>query len=116
MRNRRIDLGAPVIARRGRRYYRKLHKALSLAVRWAGGDPVLIGLYASATVQGTNPTLRTKTATIGYSAAPFNGGHFQMFDWEYLENSAIRQLAADIATSLRYSVRTLQSGRRGWIV
>jgi hypothetical protein len=93
-----------------------LHKALALAARWAGGDPVLVSLYASAKVQGADPKLRTKTATIGYLAAPFTGGHFQMFDWEYVETCAIRQLAADIARSLRYSVRTRRGYRRGWVV
>jgi hypothetical protein len=116
MRKRRIDLKAPVIVRRGLRYRRKLREALKLAARWSVGDPVLAGLYSSAKVQGADSTLRTKTATIQYSAAPFSGGHYQMFAWEYVETSHPRQLASDIARSLHDSVRARHGCRHGWLV
>jgi len=101
-----VNVSSPGIARRARRYERKLREALTIAAkRDSRKDPRLAALYAGATVEGIDSKLRMKKAVITFSAPPFRGGLHQIYDWTDLDSSSARQLAESLAWSLRESLR-----------
>jgi len=102
----RINPQAPGIARRAGRYQRKLVRALAIATRrFSRGDAELATLFRSARVEGVDTKLCLRKGAVSFFAPPFRGGYHQIYDWTYLEESTERDLAADIAWSLRHSLR-----------
>jgi hypothetical protein len=90
----------------------KLRKALAIAARrHPASDPRLPELYARANVEGVDSKLRMKKATVSFTAPPFRGGLHQIYDWAYVEDSSILELAAYIAWSLREQLRRSDQGR-----
>jgi hypothetical protein len=90
----------------------KLRKALAIAARRDFlRDPRLAELYATAKVEGVVSTLRMKKAVVSFYTTPFQGGLHQIYDWTSVEESTVLDLAADIAWSLRESLRNFDKGR-----
>jgi hypothetical protein len=90
----------------------KLRKALAIAARRDfRRDPRLADLYAAAKVEGVASKLRMKKAVVSFYTTPFRGGLHQVYDWTSVEESTVLELAADIASSLRESLRRSDKGR-----
>ena len=81
------------------------------ARRNSSGDSRLAALYAGAKVEGVDSKLRMKKATVTFSTTPFRGGLHQIYDWADVEASTVLELAANIAWSLRESLRRFDKGR-----
>jgi hypothetical protein len=107
-----VNPSSPGIARKARRYEVKLRKALAIAARRnSSDDPRMVELYAKAKVEGVDSKLRMKKATVTFSTTPFRGGLHQIYDWSSAEERTVLELAADIAWSLRESLRRSDKGR-----
>jgi hypothetical protein len=101
-----VNLSSPGVLRRARRYKLKLRQALAIAAkRDTRKDPRLAALYASAQIEGVDSKLRMKKGVVCFSAPPFRGGLFQIYDWSSLDDCSVRDLAESIAWSLRQSLR-----------
>lgn len=90
----------------------KLRKALAIAARREfRRHPRLAELYAGAKVEGVASKLRMKKAVVSFYSTPFRGGLHQIYDWTSVEENTVSELAADIAWSLRESLRRSDEGR-----
>jgi hypothetical protein len=107
-----INPSSPAIVRKARRYEMKLRKALAIAARRDfRRDSRLAALYAGAKVEGVASILRMKKAVVSFYTTPFGGGLHQIYDWTSVEEYTVLDLAADIAWSLRESLRIFDKGR-----
>jgi hypothetical protein len=101
-----VNPTSPGIARRARRYARKLERALALAARKdVRRAPRLAALYRGAAIAGVDPDLRTKKATLSFRGAPLRDTLHQIYEWRALDRLSERELAELIASSLRERLR-----------
>jgi hypothetical protein len=102
----RVDPNAPSIARRTRRYERKLNEALAIAAkRAARHDARLVRHFSTAKVEGLNSRLRTKDAAVTFVEDPFRGSLIQIYDWKSLDEYSISELADGMLWSLNHSLK-----------
>jgi hypothetical protein len=102
----KVDTRAPGIVRRAKRYETKLREALALSVKHAARrDRDLLSVLGSASVEGVDRVLKTKTSTISFRGKPLRGSLHQMYAWEDLDHFSAREISQNIYSSLHQSIR-----------
>ena len=103
-----VALVGPGIRLRARRFELKLKRVLMLAASsGAGPRRDLVRLCRSARVVGLSPQ-SPRTAVIEITAAPFEGGLYEMYPWSVLQTTS----EADLAEALAFSLRSALSDVR----
>jgi hypothetical protein len=101
-----VDPKAPSIQRQARRHENKLKRALALAAkRTMRRNPGLAEHFRSAQVEGVNPRMRTKTASITFAGKPFRGSLIKIYEWKSLDEFSISELADLLSWSLNDCLR-----------
>ena len=104
-----VNPASPGIQRQAKRYERHLRTALALAARRdSRKDPDLAKIYASATIEGVDTKLCTKTATISFQGRPLRGSFHLMYDWKSLLWFSPRETADGISFSVRGNLADLR--------
>jgi len=106
MKHGSLNPRSPLHVRKAGRYAARLRRALLLAAkRDSRKDEELKTLYETASVEGLDPALKSRKATVSFRAPFLRGTLHQIFDWHSLDAISDHELASSISWSLKESMR-----------